>query len=379
MTRRTRRIAVALAVAVMPLAAAAQQVGQKVVVTGPVAQDLYLAGGSVEVRGDVTGDVIAAGGSIIIDQRVVGDVLAVGGSIVIAAAVLDDVRAAGGSVSVTNRVDGDLILAGGSLELGPEAVVGGRAWLGGGELTVAGRITTKLKAAAERLVITGTIEGDVDVTAERIDIGPTARIAGTLTYRSQHEARIDPAAEIGGGITRVPMPQPSLAGRVLTKIIYAAALGVLGGALILVFPTFATATVRTLQQEPWAALGVGVVALVGIPIAFILMMITVVGFLLGVTVLAAYGFVLVFGFLAGALSLGDLAYRAVAAGAGPDRPTGAWIAALLIGLAVVALVRLVPILGALMSFAVLVFGLGALLIAAHRAWRAARGTAPAPA
>ena len=38
----------------------------------------------------------------------------------------------------------------------------------------------------------------------------SARIAGKLTYRSRREARIDPAAQIGGGITRLPVEEPSL-------------------------------------------------------------------------------------------------------------------------------------------------------------------------
>ena len=217
---------------------ATQQAGETVTKEGTVSEDLYLAGGTVEVRANVQGDVIAAGGKIIIAQLVTGDVLAVGGDVTVTADVMDDVRVIGGSVALGGNIDGDAIAAGGTVRLRPDATVGGRAWLAGGEVDVAGRISTHLKAGGGKITISGSIDGDVELMAGEIDVLPTARIAGTLTYRSRQEARIDPAAQITGGITRLPIEERSVAGAIAARLLFIAATGVLGVVLILTFPRF---------------------------------------------------------------------------------------------------------------------------------------------
>ncbi|HEU5261197.1 MAG TPA: hypothetical protein VFU41_07210 [Gemmatimonadales bacterium] len=349
---------------------AAQEAGQTVIKRGTITEDLYLAGGTVEVRADVQGDVTAVGGQVLIDQRVAGDVLVGGGSVDVPAEVLDDVRAAGGTVTLRGRIAGDAVAAGGEVELGPDAIVGGRAWLSGGEVRVAGRVTTHLKAAAERIVISGAVDGDVDLAAEEIEVRATARIRGKLTYRSRREARIDPAAEIGGGVTRVAVKPPSLAGRVAGRLVFVAASGLLGAVLILAFPGFSTGTVGTLGQDPWKSLGLGAATLVCGPLFGIVLMVTVVGAAVGVAVLAVYGLALVAGFLTGALYVGERSFRLVQR----TTPTsvGSWIGLLLIGLAVVVVLKVVPFIGGLFCLAVLLLGLGALVLQAYRAWQAGR-------
>ena len=350
---------------------AAQQVGQIVVKRGTITEDLYLGGGTVDVRADVTGDVVAAGGRVIIEQRVSGDVIAAGGMVDVSAEVLDDVRAVGGTVTLRGPIKGDAIAAGGTVDLRGDATVGGRVWLSGGEVAVAGRVGTHLKAAAERIVISGTVEGNVDLTAERIEILPTARVTGTLTYRSPREARIDPAAQIAGGITRAPFQRPSRLNRVAGWLILVGALGVLGTALILMFPAFSAGAARTLGDEPWKSLGLGAATLVGAPVAAVLLTITVVGAALGVTALVVWGLAVLAGYLTGTLFVGQLVVSSLQRGA-PPTSTGAWIGALVIGLLGVALVRLIPIAGGVFCLAVLLTGMGALALQTARAWRSWR-------
>jgi cytoskeletal protein CcmA (bactofilin family) len=354
---------------------AAQQAGETVTKQGTITEDLYLAGGTVDVRADVQGDVVAAGGKIIIERRVTGDILAVGGDVMVTAEVLDDVRAVGGSVGLGGSIDGDAIALGGAVRLRPDATVGGRAWLAGGEVDVAGRISTHLKAGAGKITISGAIDGDVDLMADEIDILPTAQIAGTLTYRSRREARIDPAARITGGITRLPVEEPSVASRIAGRLLFLAATGVLGIALILTFPGFSLGAVRTLGSDPWRALGAGAGVLVGGPIAAILMMVTVVGLALGATVLVVYGLALLGGCLIGALFAGDAVLKLF--GRPQQASVGAAIAALFVGLAVISLLAVIPVVGGLVALAVLLFGLGALVLTAFRAWQSRRASSAA--
>jgi hypothetical protein len=155
-------------------------------------------------------------------------------------------------------------------------------------------------------------------------------------------------------------------------LFWVGAVALLGAALLFAFPGFATATVQTLEHEPWMALGVGFAALVGGPLVAILLCLTVLGMALGLMVFAVYALALVAGFLAGALFLGTLVLRRVRGE--PATALGHWIAALGTGLVAVALVCLVPLLGPLVGLTVLLLGLGALALRVHREWRAWRGS-----
>jgi hypothetical protein len=79
-------------------------------------------------------------------------------------------------------------------------------------------------------------------------------------------------------------------------------------------------------------------------------------------VLAALGLIYALGYAATAWVLGRSILR---------RPT-AWVVAFLLGWAILRAVALIPILGGLVWFAAVVFGLGALLVAIWRGRAAAR-------
>lgn len=345
----------------------AQQAGETVTRRGTITEDLYLFGGAVDVRADLQGDVAAFAGTIVIGQRVTGDVLATGGDVRIEGEILDDVRIGGGNVVLAGRVGGDAIALGGAVSLERDATVGGRAWFAGGDINVAGRIVTHLKAGGEKITLSGSIDGDVDLAAEEIVILPATRVAGKLTYRSRREARIEPGAQIAGGVTRLPLERGSVAGRVAGRLLFIAAAGALGAGLILLFPGFALGTIGTLSRDPLKSVGLGAGALVGLPAAAIVLMVTVVGLAAGAALLVVYGLALAAGCLAGALYGGDAVLRLLRRA--PTTTTGETIAALLLGMIGLSLVALVPVVGGIAAFAVLLFGLGALLLTALRAWR----------
>ena len=103
---------------------------------------------------------------------------------------------AGSSVTLTDAVAGDLFAAGGSAE--SDASVGGDAVLAGG-----------------RVFIDGPVGGDVQAASGQVELGPNARIAGTLRYRSGDTSRQDPAPQMrGGAVQMIDAPGAAHAGRV---------------------------------------------------------------------------------------------------------------------------------------------------------------------
>lgn len=115
------------------------------------------------------------------------------------------------------------------------------------------------------------------------------------------------------------------------------------------------------------AIGWGLLAFFGLPILAIIALLTVVGIPLGLGLLAALGLIYALGYSASAWILGRSILRAPAA----------WIVAFLVGWGILRVVALVSILGELVWFVAVVFGLGALAVAIWRA-RAAPGLSPQP-
>lgn len=354
----------------LPLLAHAQQWGETVTLRGPVKEDLYLAGGQIEVSGGVDGDVSAAGGRVTIRDPVSGDVAALGGTIHLHASIKDDARLTGGEITVSGTVGDHLLAAGGNVRIAPEARIGGRAWLAGGRVEVAGRIGGELRAAGGQIVISGEVAGDTDLIGETIVVGPGAILHGRLRYRSPHEAQIDPGAQIGGAIIAIPVetrpPRAALAG----VGVFVTVVTLVTAALIyLLFPGFSMETVRSARQAPWASLGLGLAVLAGGPLVVMLLLVSLVGLWLGLIALALYLTLLLLGYLTGVLFLADEGLRRMRRTG--DHGRGWVIGALVAMLIVLALLRRVPVVGALVSFVLLLFGLGALT---RSLWR--RYTAP---
>ena len=346
----------------------AQEIGESVSRRGTVKEDIYLAGGNVNVAATVDGDVVAAGGHVTVGDDIKEDALLAGGSVTVQGKVHDDVRAAGGSVTLDAEVGDDALLAGGNVTLTPTSRVGGRAWLTGGELDIAGRIGKELKAAGGHIVIAGEVMGDAALAGENIEIRPEAVIHGNLRYMSPNAAIIDKAAKIEGTITHLPGPQhePGIAGaaRAGARLGFLVSLMVTGIVLLLLFPRVAAAVTNHIAQAPWKSLGLGLAVLTATPLVIILLFVSVIGVWLGFILLATYLIALLSGFLAGALCAGETGLKRLSAKAEITR--GWRVGVLIITLVVVGALGFVPVLGGLVIFGMLLFGLGGLALQMYR-------------
>jgi hypothetical protein len=347
--------------------AAAQEAGGTVVRRGSITEDLYVAGGRVDVLATVDGDVVAAGGHVSLGERITGDVMAAGVDVTVHGQVEDDVRAAGGYLSLAAEIGGDLTAAGASVGLLPESHVRGKVWVAGNEIDLRGRVGRWVRAVGNTVRIGGEIEGDVEIIARQVEILPTARLGGRLTYRSPAEARVAPGARLLGPVTHQRVELPDVRAAVRSAAWILAGTGVLalaaaGLALVLLFPGATTAAALTIGTDPWRSLALGFALFVAVPAAVVVLMGTVVGFVLGAAVLALHAVWLLVGFLVAATFVGGLATRLPRRG-----PSRGWAAlSLLLGLVVLALLPALPILGVLVVGLCLLGGVGAVALRAYR-------------
>lgn len=364
--RLRRHALLILSLLCLPAGVVAQEAADSIVKQGRITEDLYLAGGTIDVLADVDGDVIAAGGQINIDQTVSGDILVAGGNVAIRARIGDDVRAMGGNITVSGAVGDEAIIAGGNVLISPTATVGGRALLGGGTVRVEGKVGKGIKAAANRVVIDGDVTGDVELFAETVEIGPRAMIRGNLIYRSRENAQIASAAKITGAVTRERfdmedrMHERSRVFRPIATLALYITLMVTGIVLYLLFPIATVGAARTVNTSPWRSLGLGFAVLAATPLVVLLLFISFVGIWLGLLALALYLALWLLGFLTGVLTVGEWGLRFI--GRAQTATKGWRVLSVVAALLVLWVVRLVPVLGGIAVFALLIFGLGALTL-----------------
>jgi cytoskeletal protein CcmA (bactofilin family) len=322
-------------------------------------------------RAMLGGNAFMAGGYVELDDRVARNAFLSGGNVAVTGQVGRSLFAAGGDVRLEGEVDGDAHMAGGTLRLSREAEVGGDATLAGGSIAVDGSVGGDLDAYGERVALDGSVGGDVRFAGDTLRLGPNARVAGELTYRSSSDIVVEPGAQVSGGIHR-SMKEPSWrrgarGAAILGGITVSLGMMLLGAVLVLGMPRFSRDTGRAIRRKPWQVLGLGCAMLVGVPIALALLAVTIVGIPLAVLLAFAYGALLMLGYLVGAIFVGDFVLERVNAA----RLDSVWWRALFLLIAIIAIAVLhrVPVIGDLAWCLLFLAGIGAFTM---RAWQGLR-------
>jgi cytoskeletal protein CcmA (bactofilin family) len=334
--------------------------------------DRFVAGGSLTVGEPVAGDLIAAGGNVDVDAPVAGDAIVAGGNLRLGSDIGQSVYAAGGQLKIIARVGRNVRVFGGQIDIGPKAQIAGNLTSGGGQVHVNGSVTGYVQVAGGRVLIDGPVGGDVDAASGRLELGPNARIAGKLRYRSGNEIKRDPAAQVAGGVERLALPA-NVAARTRSErgalhgsvsAIWTLGMMLLATVLLAALPRFYERVAKTLRARPGVSLLSGFVLLVCAPVAALILLITVVGVPLGLITLALYLALLPLGYVSAAIALGAWA---LARWRGEQASRLGWrIGAALLALTLIALLGAIPGFGAVLGFAVLLAGLGALVLQLQR-------------
>lgn len=270
----------------------------------------------------------------------------------------DDSIRIGGHLAVTEAVTGELHAVGGRVVV--DAPVHGDANLAGGQVTVNAPVDGSLHAAAGQVTLNDTVKGDATVAGGQLTLGPNARIEGKLSFRGG-DLRQDPAAQVVGGVThamrgsahrheRTPME------RFVRGWIWTSGLMVLAALVAAALPGPAQRMAKELRERPWHAALLGLVALTAIPVAAVLVMITLIGIPIGLLAIVGYAALLLIGYVSLAVVLGGLLLDRI-------KPEAAARTAWRMGAAVLAMLALailarLPILGGLVFVVALVVGVG---------------------
>jgi hypothetical protein len=356
------------------VARAETRLSDSVVVSQALDDDLYAMGGEVRIDGTVAGAVAVAAGSARIAGDVAGDVMVAGGRIDLGGGVGDDLRAAGGDIRVAGFVTDQATIAGGSVVIASGSAIGGRTWIAAGDVEMAGQIGGKLRVVAGHAVISGRVAGDVEVAAREIRVESGAVIGGDLVWRSGQPPVIAEDARILGELRAASgRDAPGFADDSYDRVDGGWAFGitVVVAALILCWfaPQLVARSAAVFSAAPVRTVLLGAGAVVLMPILALVLFLTVLGWLLGLVVLAGYVFGVILSGLVGLLMVAQLLRNRFSSAA-----TG-WRRQVVLAGALVALVaaQQVPAFGPLLSVLLVLGGLGALTALATGRGPAGRG------
>lgn len=333
------------------------QSGETVMKRGIVNDDVYAAGSTVDIDAVVSGDVVAAGGDLFIANHIKGDVNVAGGSVHIRGDIQDDVRTAGGEISVDANIADDLIAAGGKINVSAATTVGGVAWLAGGDVHVAGTINKNLVIAAANVRLSGIAHGDVIIEGGEIQILEGAIIDGDLHYKSPNQANIHSSATIAGKVTYEHVEwDGSHRGEGLFFVITMVVASIV---LFKLFPGFTLSAVGRISADPLKSLGAGLLALIVIPVIAVLLISIVLGVWVGLSLLAFYFVALISGFLVACFFVGDRGAKLLNKEVGTSRRR---LISTTIAIIALGFIKLIPVIGGLLLFALLLLGFGAVIM-----------------
>src|SRR5690606_10165718 len=238
-----------------------------------------------------------------------------------------------------------------------------------GPVLVEGTVEGPVVAVNGDVQVRGVVEEDVVVVDGRVAIADGGVVEGDVVAR--HRPVIEAGGRLDGDWERWDpdawRSAASVIGWVALWVAFTISTLVLGLVLGLLAPRAARAVDDAASRSIWWAVLWGVVVLIGLPIAAVLAMVTLVGLPLGLAILFALGLIYGAGYVAGAWVLGRRVTRA-------STPVVAFV----VGWGILRLLALVPVLGGLVSLAATVVGLGSIVVALFAA-RRGRTAEPVPA
>lgn len=265
------------------VAAATFATNETITIDQNLPDDLYAGGNRIDVTAAVDGDVYAGGETVTISGPVAGDIHAAGNVVTITGRADDDMFVAGQFITIESPRADDVFVAGQTIGLAANTVIEGDLYAAGNRLQLAGTINGTVRAAGQEIVIPNgaVINGDLITYGQNEpQVGADVTITGTTTH---HQTETSNASE---------RMQATLLNWVRSIITWF----VIGLIILLLIPHFVRSIVQTAQTKTAPAFGLGVlwlllaapaalfavVTIIGIPLAFAIIMLTILVIILGI-------------------------------------------------------------------------------------------------
>ncbi|MFL5799010.1 MAG: hypothetical protein ACJ77A_13910 [Actinomycetota bacterium] len=266
-----------------------------------------------------------------------------------------------------------------SSHLGKIVVLNGRTTVAQGEVAnavvvfhgrtiVDGRVNGSVVVFDGQTRISGDVRDNVVVFRGRVEVTDGAHIGGDLVTNGTPVvatgARIDGQRK---HVSNLQFASYSWLARLLVWLAYTLSILLLGLLMVALLPGPMESAARA-ARSVGPSIGWGFVLLFGLPIAAVLVMVTLVGIPLGLSALLALWFLFTLGYTVGAFAVGRWIMK----------PPAGRMKAFLAGWGVLRVLALAPFLGGIVWTIVAVLGLGATTVAVWRSRAAVRSGTSLP-
>ena len=334
-----------------------------------VEDTLLAAGNIVRVEGVVNGDLLAFGGTVEIRGTVKGDLVSFAKRIVVSGTVEGNIYNCSNSLDLDGQLGHSLYGLMQSLRVNDRGRVGEGMVVGAGDVTLEGEVNRSVTLYAGNADVSGSIGRELTMAGDNLTLTNTARIGGNLSARVHDlkNVHIADGATITGSREIQVFQKPNRFTHpkfYFFQAVWLAAAMLVGWLGLVLFPSFFQASTHAVGAG-WRSLGLGFAVLAGVPVAIVVIAITLVGLPASLMLLMFYLVAIYLAKVWVGAFLGQMLLK----------PTGVtksdWLLGLLVGLLILTVVRFIPYLGGLVHFGVVCLGLGAF------AWQLYRVSRPA--
>ncbi|KAB3532074.1 bactofilin family protein [Alkaliphilus serpentinus] len=330
-------------------------VGENQIVEG----DFIALSTSGENYGKVIGDFIVIGDEAKNDGLIEGDILAMTSELTSRGMVKGDIRGFASQVNIEGEVNRNASILANHIIFNDGSVIDGSVHALANTMKLYGFVGGDIRGTVNTLEIHGTIKGNVYIHVKNIEFDSGGKIEGDLVYISEDELDI-PKEYIGGTIehnypTNSSLPyQLNLLGQqlkrflLLFRVLFLISYLIVGSILIRLFKKPTERAAANIEKSPILGLGIGLALLVVVPIVAILLMATVIGIPIGGMIFVFYFILIYLSRIPVGLWLGQKIFK--------DSPHP--ILAFILGSILISAASLIPVVGKLLSFVVLIIGMG---------------------
>ena len=265
----------------------------------------------------------------------------------------------GNSINISGKVNNDGFIFGNIINFNDDAIIDRDLVIFGNEVVLDGKINRDVTVYAYSVTINGEISGNIDIKANVLQVN-NAIIQGKLSYNEDIDATIDNNAQIGEIVkTETLTKEVSIGERIVDFVID------LGGTL-LIFLAFYLVVPKLFKRienknadisllKVLSMFGFGALALIMIPIIFVLLFSLVLGVPLAFLLLILYVIAIWLSSIFSSYLLGYVVWNKIFKKESNPLLIG------LIGIALLKVLMVIPVIGLMIGILSLMIGLGIIL------------------